>query len=118
MKTNRSRRSTTRWQHLYNLPEWRKSSREFRRTPEGATCVDCRAEGLIRPSDHVDHIIPHEGNLTLFWDRSNWAGRCVSHHTMKSHDDRYRARHGKERPRRGSNINGEPLDPNSHWWKT
>jgi 5-methylcytosine-specific restriction enzyme A len=28
----------------------------------------------------VDHIIPHRGDLTLFWDQSNWQPLCKPHH--------------------------------------
>jgi 5-methylcytosine-specific restriction enzyme A len=110
-----SRRSTTKWQHLYDLPEWRKASREFRNTPEGALCSYCKAAGRITASELVDHIVPHNGDLTLFWDRNNWAASCWSCHSSKGHDDRYRARHGKERPKKGCDKDGFPLDPNHHW---
>lgn len=26
----------------------------------------------LRPSQVVDHIIPHKGNMALFWDSTNW----------------------------------------------
>jgi hypothetical protein len=29
----------------------------------------------------VDHIKPHHGDKALFWDKTNWAGLCVDHHS-------------------------------------
>ena len=35
-------------------------------------CAECMKEGhYIRATD-VDHIRPHRGDSTLFWDQSNW----------------------------------------------
>jgi len=43
-------------------------------------CVMCKAEGAIELATVVDHIIPHEGNQSLFWDSKNWQALCKSHH--------------------------------------
>jgi len=32
----------------------------------------------------VDHITPHRGNETLFWDKVNWQGLCLSCHSRKT----------------------------------
>jgi 5-methylcytosine-specific restriction protein A len=45
-------------------------------------CVDC-APALL-PATEVDHIVPHRGDHGLFWDVTNWAGRCKSHHSAKT----------------------------------
>lgn len=29
----------------------------------------------------LDHKTPHRGDMTLFWDRKNWAGLCAHHHS-------------------------------------
>ena len=36
-------------------------------------CVACRAEGRLEPATVVDHVVPHRGDLVLFWDERNWA---------------------------------------------
>jgi 5-methylcytosine-specific restriction protein A len=87
---NRRGSQQSAWRHLYASHRWRVASENFRKTPHGCLCVDCKAEGRVTPSEHVDHIIPHEGDLVKFWDQSNWAGRCASHHASKGHDDRFR----------------------------
>jgi 5-methylcytosine-specific restriction protein A len=32
----------------------------------------------------VDHIIPHGGDMRLFWNRGNWAALCQSCHSRKT----------------------------------
>lgn len=32
----------------------------------------------------VDHIIPHRGNMELFWRRENWQPLCEKHHNVKT----------------------------------
>lgn len=39
----------------------------------------CRRCGA--PAAEVDHITPHKGNRTLFWDRRNWQPLCKSCHS-------------------------------------
>ena len=110
-----SRPSTTRWGHLYRLSRWKKASEAFRASPEGALCIDCKAQGKIVPSEVTDHIVPHSGDLDLFWDPANWAPRCWSCHSVKSRADEFEARTGKIQLRKGCDAHGIPLDPRSHW---
>lgn len=32
----------------------------------------------------VDHIVPHKGDLSLFWSRSNWQSLCKRCHDIKT----------------------------------
>ncbi|WP_233882799.1 HNH endonuclease [Brevibacillus laterosporus] len=32
----------------------------------------------------VDHIVPHKGDKTLFWDRKNWQPLCEQCHNRKT----------------------------------
>ena len=40
-----------------------------------------------------DHIVPHRGDMRLFWDESNWQPLCKRHHDVKTrnedHDKEY-----------------------------
>jgi 5-methylcytosine-specific restriction endonuclease McrA len=110
-----SRRSTTKWHHLYASHAWRKASEAFRASPDGALCVACKARGIVRASELVDHIRPHNGDLRLFWDRSNWAAMCWSCHSAKSRADEHQARTGRPALRRGADERGFPIDPNHPW---
>ncbi len=62
--------------------QWRLASQGF--LVEHPLCVDCQAEGRVTAATDVDHQIPHRGDLSLFWDRSNWRPRCHSHHSRKT----------------------------------
>lgn len=46
-------------------------------------CVMCANERppRITAATVVDHIVPHKGDMVLFWDReSNWQSLCSTHH--------------------------------------
>lgn len=44
-------------------------------------CVMCQGEGRTEAATTVDHITPHRGDMTLFWDRTNWQSLCTTHHS-------------------------------------
>ncbi len=52
------------------------------------TCRRCGA-----PATTVDHIVPHRGDYSAFWNRSNWQPLCARcHNSHKQREDRrYRA---------------------------
>ncbi len=47
-------------------------------------CVECLKKGIITQATDVDHIIPHKGDRSLFWDQSNWQALCHSCHSRKT----------------------------------
>lgn len=42
-------------------------------------CVWCGKIALV-----VDHITPHKGDMSLFWDINNWQSLCTSCHGRKT----------------------------------
>ena len=62
--------------------EWRKASRRFLR--ENPLCVLCRQAGKMRASEVTDHIVPHKGDMAVFWDRTNWQALCRRCHSRKT----------------------------------
>lgn len=54
-------------------------------------CCMCEAQGLTVLATVVDHIIPHEGDQSLFWDMDNWQSLCKPHHDS----DKALMEHGK-----------------------
>ncbi|HOO52034.1 MAG TPA: HNH endonuclease signature motif containing protein [Alphaproteobacteria bacterium] len=61
---------------------WRKARALFlRRHP---LCAECKHQGKLTPATVVDHIIPHRGDMTLFWDESNWQPLCKDCHDRKT----------------------------------
>ncbi|WP_414155729.1 HNH endonuclease [Pseudomonas sp. BNK-43-a] len=47
-------------------------------------CIRCQARGLVVAATDVDHIVPHKGDMTVFWDRSNWQALCAPCHSAKT----------------------------------
>jgi 5-methylcytosine-specific restriction endonuclease McrA len=48
------------------------------------TCAHC---GHVQYDLDIDHIRPHHGDHTLFWDRRNLQALCPSCHTRKSRQE-------------------------------
>ena len=44
-------------------------------------CVMCRDDGRVELATVVDHIVPHRGDMSVFWNRSNWQSLCSTHHS-------------------------------------
>ena len=61
---------------------WQHVSRQF--LAAHPLCTRCLAEGRYRKATVVDHIVPHCGDTTLFWDRGNWQPLCKSCHDLKT----------------------------------
>lgn len=65
---------------------WQRARLAFiRRHP---LCRACESDGRVEVSQVVDHIVPHRGDMVLFWDRKNWQPLCVSCHNAKSARER------------------------------
>lgn len=48
---------------------------------EHPLCCFCQRLGLVVAATVVDHVTPHEGDHSLFWNRSNWQALCASCHS-------------------------------------
>ena len=72
-------------------------------------CVYCERDDRVTAASVVDHVIPHRGDMTLFWDRTNWQSLCK--HCHDSHKQRF------EKSGRvfGCTEDGQPIDP-AHGW--
>lgn len=47
-------------------------------------CVHCEQRGRVTEATNVDHVRPHKGDMTLFWDRDNWQSLCGPCHSAKT----------------------------------
>lgn len=47
-------------------------------------CVKCEQGNRLTPATVVDHIIPHKGDKTLFWDTKNHQPLCKRCHDIKT----------------------------------
>jgi 5-methylcytosine-specific restriction protein A len=61
---------------------WRRARARFLR--EHPDCAECKRQGHTTPATVVDHVRPHRGDPVLFWDETNWASSCKSHHDAKT----------------------------------
>jgi hypothetical protein len=57
----------------------------------------------------VDHIVPHRGDQSLFWDKSNWQSLCAECHS------RHKQRMEKTGIESGCDLAGIPVDRSHHW---
>jgi 5-methylcytosine-specific restriction protein A len=61
---------------------WRKRSKQY--LLENPLCAPCKRLGVLTAATIVDHVIPHRGNMELFWDESNWQSACKPCHDHKT----------------------------------
>jgi 5-methylcytosine-specific restriction enzyme A len=88
---------------------WAAAAKRF--LHENPLCSACRKAGRVTQATEVDHIVPHRGDLELFWEPTNWAPLCKPCHSAKTLSEQY----GKPVVRQGCDTGGVPLDPNHHW---
>lgn len=76
-------------------------------------CVMCQAmkPPRVTAAEVVDHIIPHKGDQSLFWDANNWQPLCKQCH------DRWKQKLEKSGVSIGCDSSGVPVDPSHHWHK-
>ena len=43
-------------------------------------CVKCSSRNLVTAATVVDHIVPHQGDMRLFWDTDNHQALCKPCH--------------------------------------
>jgi 5-methylcytosine-specific restriction protein A len=72
-------------------------------------CVMCARQGRNTLSTVVDHITPHKGDQSLFWDKTNHQGLCQPCH------DRHKKRLEMSGREAGCDLTGQPLDKNHPW---
>jgi len=94
------------WQHLYNA-RWNRMSKAFR--IKNPLCAYCVQIGKITRVDVVDHIVPHRGDVQLFWDQSNWQPLCKRCH------DSVKAAEEARGYAVGCGTDGLPID-SAHPW--
>ena len=61
----------------YNY-RWQQERERFLRSRP--LCCYCERKGRVEPAVVVDHIIPHRGDASLFWNKSNWQPLCKRCH--------------------------------------
>jgi 5-methylcytosine-specific restriction enzyme A len=77
----RYNRERTTNQSIYDW-RWRQYSK--RRLQQFPLCEECHRNGRVATAAVTDHVIPHRGDLTLFWDPTNHESKCIECHNRKS----------------------------------
>ena len=86
---------------------WRKRRTQY--LAQHPLCVMCAEDGNVRPATELDHILKHDGDLTLFWDEDNWQGLCADHHRST------KARLERSGKVTGCDLQGNPIHELKHW---
>lgn len=89
--------------------KWRTARGQF--LAKHPLCIMCERARRDTIATIVDHIIPHGGDLKLFWDRKNWQPLCQPHHDSTK---RAQERGGAETAG-GVDLDGRPTDPGHLW---
>lgn len=67
---------------MYKTGRWReKRRRQLEREP---LCRECLKHNELTQATEVDHIVPHKGDKTLFFDDGNLQSLCHKHHSIKT----------------------------------
>lgn len=82
VKKDRGRSKASQDAHALYDWRWQQASKRYR--AEHPLCVACAAQGRTAPTACTDHVVPHRGDLTLFWDESNWQSLCDACHRSKT----------------------------------
>ncbi|TCP32175.1 5-methylcytosine-specific restriction protein A [Scopulibacillus darangshiensis] len=62
---------------------WQKARKTY--LAKHPLCLHCLDHGVYAAATVVDHITPHKGDKTLFWDsKNNWQPLCEMHHNRKT----------------------------------
>ncbi len=67
---------------LYKTARWKRERRAH--LNKHPLCVYCDQKGITKLAVILDHITPHKGDITLFWDRKNRQGLCKQCHDRKT----------------------------------
>ena len=88
--------------------QWRKARAAYLQAHP--LCVMCQQQGRITPAGVVDHIVPHRGDLLLFWRTDNWQSLCKPHHDASK--QRQDSNGGRAV---GCDVDGMPIYGAHHW---
>ena len=66
---------------LYNSAGWRSIRKQ--QLSKHPICAACFAGGIIKQTEHIDHVIPHRQDTERFLVNV-FQGLCAAHHTQKT----------------------------------
>ncbi len=62
--------------------KWQQASKGFLKAHP--LCTRHELRGDVVAAEVVDHIVPHRGDMDLFWKRANWQPLCKRCHDIKT----------------------------------
>lgn len=65
------------YRKLYNTAAWKK--RRLAQLAAHPLCHYCELQGITALAQVADHVVPHRGDLTLFWN-GELQSLCKTHH--------------------------------------
>jgi 5-methylcytosine-specific restriction enzyme A len=71
------------WRSWCKSPTWKSIRRH--RLAEEPRCRQCAIEGRTAVAIYVDHVKPHLGQWSLFFQYENTQSLCSHHHNMHKH---------------------------------
>ncbi len=80
-KENQYNKQRPTWHKLYDR-KWRGYTKIY--LAKHPYCVECLKNNKHTTAEEVDHIVPHKGDLNLFWDQKNHQGLCKKCHSKKT----------------------------------
>ena len=63
---------------------WQKTSRAYLAAHPVCADPDGRHPGRLAAATVTDHVVPHKGDMALFWEPNNWQPLCASCHARKT----------------------------------
>ena len=97
----------------YNTAQWQRLRRAH--LDQFPLCEDCKAAGHIRIANTVDHRVPISDGGQAFPVHDGLASYCPSCHGAKTARGVEAGAVRTNKPRRGCDANGLPLDARHDW---
>jgi 5-methylcytosine-specific restriction protein A len=83
--SHRARGYTRRWERRAGFFKARYPLCGQRPAGQAPVMSRCHDEGRVTVATLVDHVVPHRGDTTLFWDEhGNWQSLCAACHARKT----------------------------------
>ena len=79
-------------QGLYNSTRWKHERKRFLDAHPLCECEECKANDRTTAATMVDHKIPHNGDIKLFWNKSNWQAMSLPCHNIKTKKEQHKCR--------------------------
>ena len=78
LKADRRSAEARSYRHWYWTAQWRAIAKaQLRDEP---LCRYCAKAGKVTPATVCDHVVPHKGDIGLFWNIENLQSLCSQHH--------------------------------------